>query len=155
MCLPISFNVCFGCSKEPPFEYPQHMFWLACQVIFHDFFVICWFFSKLIFTKNYFRNTQCQMVWIQTWVQTIGKGYQQTTNIHISSCKKVRWNKESHPEINGPAYKISKLIASTSSHHSDKPSHMVSLTRSFTSHIHKYGGRERPKPKIILLAWLV
>ena len=31
--LPISFNKCFGCSKEPShrdgsFEYPQHMFWL-------------------------------------------------------------------------------------------------------------------------------
>ena len=31
--LPISFNTCFGCSKEPSrrdgsFEYPQHMFWL-------------------------------------------------------------------------------------------------------------------------------
>ena len=29
--LPISFNICFGCSKEPShldgsFEYPQHMF---------------------------------------------------------------------------------------------------------------------------------
>ena len=31
--LPISFNMCFGCSKKPShrdgsFEYPQHMFWL-------------------------------------------------------------------------------------------------------------------------------
>ena len=31
--LPISFNICFGCSKEPSHrdgsvEYPQHMFWL-------------------------------------------------------------------------------------------------------------------------------
>ena len=31
--LPISFNLCFGCSKEPShsdgsFEYPQHIFWL-------------------------------------------------------------------------------------------------------------------------------
>ena len=31
--LPISFNIRFGCSKEPSqqdgsFEYPQHMFWL-------------------------------------------------------------------------------------------------------------------------------
>ena len=31
--LPISLNMCFGCSKEPShrdgsFEYPQHMFWL-------------------------------------------------------------------------------------------------------------------------------
>ena len=31
--LPIDFNICFGCSKEPShrdgsFEYPQHMFWL-------------------------------------------------------------------------------------------------------------------------------
>ena len=31
--LPISFNICFGRSKEPShwdgsFEYPQHMFWL-------------------------------------------------------------------------------------------------------------------------------
>ena len=31
--LPISLNMCFGCSKEPSnlygsFEYPQHTFWL-------------------------------------------------------------------------------------------------------------------------------
>ena len=31
--LPICFNICFRCSKEPSqqdgsFEYPQHMFWL-------------------------------------------------------------------------------------------------------------------------------
>ena len=31
--LPISYNKCFGCSKEPShqdgsFEWPQHMFWL-------------------------------------------------------------------------------------------------------------------------------
>ena len=31
--LPISLNICFGCSKElshqdGSFEYPQHMFWL-------------------------------------------------------------------------------------------------------------------------------
>ena len=31
--LPVSFNMCFGCSKEPShrdgsYEYPQHMFWL-------------------------------------------------------------------------------------------------------------------------------
>ena len=31
--LPISLNICFGCSKEPfhrdgSFEYPKHMFWL-------------------------------------------------------------------------------------------------------------------------------
>ena len=31
--IPISLNICFGCSKEPShldgsFEYPQHMFWL-------------------------------------------------------------------------------------------------------------------------------
>ena len=30
--LPISFNICFGCSKEPfhldgAFEYQQHIFW--------------------------------------------------------------------------------------------------------------------------------
>ena len=34
--LPISFNICFGCSKEPShwhgsFEYPQHMFWLRIK----------------------------------------------------------------------------------------------------------------------------
>ena len=121
--------------------------WLFCHLLI--------FFKTNFYKKLFQEHSECQMVWIQIWVQTIGKGYQQTTNIHISSCEKVRWNKESHPEINGPAYKISKLIASTSSHHSDKPSHMVSLARSFTSHIHKYGGRERPKPKIILLAWLV
>ena len=33
ICLPISFNICFGCSKElfhweGSFEYPQHVFWL-------------------------------------------------------------------------------------------------------------------------------
>ena len=32
--LPISLNMCFGCSKEQShregsFEYPQHMFWLS------------------------------------------------------------------------------------------------------------------------------
>ena len=32
--LPISLNMCFGCSKEPShqdgsFEFPQHMFWLS------------------------------------------------------------------------------------------------------------------------------
>ena len=34
--LPISFNICYGCSKEPSdrsmvrlfFKHPQHMFWL-------------------------------------------------------------------------------------------------------------------------------
>ena len=31
--LPINFNMCFGCSKEPShcdgsFEYPQHVFWM-------------------------------------------------------------------------------------------------------------------------------
>ena len=34
--LSISFNMCFGCSKEPSqqdssFEYPQHMFWLRSK----------------------------------------------------------------------------------------------------------------------------
>ena len=36
--LPINFNICFGCSKEPShwdgsFEYPQHMFWLRNKKI--------------------------------------------------------------------------------------------------------------------------
>ena len=36
--LPISFNMCFGCSKEPfhldgSFEYPQHMLWLRNKKI--------------------------------------------------------------------------------------------------------------------------
>ena len=36
--LPIVFNVCFGCSKEPShrdgsFEYQQHMFWLRNKKI--------------------------------------------------------------------------------------------------------------------------
>ena len=36
--LPSSFNICFGCSKEPShwdgsFEYPQHMFWLKSKKI--------------------------------------------------------------------------------------------------------------------------
>ena len=37
--LPISFNICFGCSKEPShgsFEYPQHMFWLKIRKLFFD-----------------------------------------------------------------------------------------------------------------------
>ena len=25
--LPIDFSICFGCSKETSFVYPQHMFW--------------------------------------------------------------------------------------------------------------------------------
>ena len=37
--LPISLNICFGCSKEPShwdvaFEYPQHMFWLRNKNFF-------------------------------------------------------------------------------------------------------------------------
>ena len=36
--LPISWNICFGCLKEPShwdgsFEYPQHMFWLRNKKI--------------------------------------------------------------------------------------------------------------------------
>ena len=36
--LPINFNICFGCSKEPShwdgsFKYPQHMFWLRNKKI--------------------------------------------------------------------------------------------------------------------------
>ena len=36
--LPITFSICFGCSKEPShwdgsFEYPQHMFWLRNKKI--------------------------------------------------------------------------------------------------------------------------
>ena len=36
--LPISFNICFGCSKEPShrngsFEYSKHMFWLRNKKI--------------------------------------------------------------------------------------------------------------------------
>ena len=36
--LPIIFNICFGCSKEPShwydsFEYPQHMYWLRNKKI--------------------------------------------------------------------------------------------------------------------------
>ena len=38
MFLPISFNICFRCSKEPShrdgsFEYPQNMFWLRNKKI--------------------------------------------------------------------------------------------------------------------------
>ena len=38
ICLPLSLNMCFGCSKEPShgdgsFEYPQHMFWLRNKKI--------------------------------------------------------------------------------------------------------------------------
>ena len=38
MFLPIIFNMCFGCSKEPShwdgsFEYPQRMFWLRNKKI--------------------------------------------------------------------------------------------------------------------------
>ena len=36
--LPISLNICLGCSKDPShsdgsFEYPQHMFWLRNKKI--------------------------------------------------------------------------------------------------------------------------
>ena len=31
--LPIIFSMCFGCSKKPSFEYPQHMFWLRSKKI--------------------------------------------------------------------------------------------------------------------------
>ena len=29
----ISFNICFGCSKDGSFEYPQHVFWLRNKKI--------------------------------------------------------------------------------------------------------------------------
>ena len=43
--LPISFNICFGCSKEPShwdgsFEYPQHMFWLWNKKIIFDYTLV-------------------------------------------------------------------------------------------------------------------
>ena len=43
------------------------------------------FFSKLSFEKKVFQEYyQCQTVWIQTWVQTVCKGYQQTTKFAAS-----------------------------------------------------------------------
>ena len=41
--LPISLNICFGCSKEPShwggsFQYPQHMFWLRNK---KNYFLVC------------------------------------------------------------------------------------------------------------------
>ena len=37
--LPISFNMCFGCTKERygSLEYPQHMFWLRNKKINFDY----------------------------------------------------------------------------------------------------------------------
>ena len=40
--LPFSFNMCFGCSKEPShydgsFEHPQHIFWMRNKKIFFNY----------------------------------------------------------------------------------------------------------------------
>ena len=50
--LSISFNICFGCSKEPSqwdgsLEYQQHMLWLRNMKFDHDFVCLIWIFTSL------------------------------------------------------------------------------------------------------------
>ena len=66
----------------------------ACWVIFHDLIVVCWIFSKLTFFKKISgKLSECKTVCIQIrtdilsvliWVQTLCKGYQQTTKVAAS-----------------------------------------------------------------------
>ena len=116
--------------------------------------ITCW----LSFQNNFFKKFSQEHYQSAKWfgsrsdlVQTICKGYQQTTKIYISSCKTGRWNKESHSDTNGPAHKISELIASTSSQCPVIWS--VSPDPSLLTYT-QYRGRERSKPKIIPLTSL-
>ena len=71
------------------------------------------FFFKITFSKNSLRNTIIVSNGLdsdQSWSKPFVK-----INVHISSCKMGRRNKESHSDTNGPAHKISELIESTSS----------------------------------------
>ena len=57
--LPIIFNICFGCSKEPShwdgsFEFPQHMFWLRNK--------------KLIFLGM---HSKLKSWWTSLFIQTV------------------------------------------------------------------------------------
>ena len=75
--LPINFNICFGCSKEPShwdgsFGYPQHMFWLKIRKLFFCYTlltkVLCLHtLFKINFSIKILPGTlsKCQTVWIQ------------------------------------------------------------------------------------------
>ena len=67
---------------------------LHARLFFMHFLSFADFFSKLTFSKKFFQvHYHCQKVWIQTrtnifsvpiWVQTVCKGYQQTTKVATS-----------------------------------------------------------------------
>ena len=66
----------------------------ACWVIFHAFVVVCGLFQNSLFQEVLSGTpSECQMVWIQIrtdivsvliWVQTVCKGYQQTTKVAVN-----------------------------------------------------------------------
>ena len=74
---------------------------IACLVIFHDFLSSADFFQNLFFQKILTGTlSECQTVWIHirtdflsvlTCVQTVCKGYQQTTKVDTSK-ERVRLN---------------------------------------------------------------
>ena len=79
-----------------------NLFLFSAKVIFHTFVVICRLFSKLPFSKNYFRNTirvsnsldpdqdRPDILSVLFLVQTVCKGYQQTKRLLARKELKVR-----------------------------------------------------------------
>ena len=72
-----------------------HILTLCMLGNFACFFVVCGYFFKLTFLQKYLSGipSECQTVWIQIkpgvlpgliWVQTVCKGYQQTTKVATS-----------------------------------------------------------------------
>ena len=92
--LHISFNISFGCSKEPShhnrsFEYQQHMFWLRNKkIVFrYAFITILWSFFTILFVKfhnkNFWEPLCCFQICVIT--RSIIKGYvslRRYTSIH-------------------------------------------------------------------------
>ena len=61
--LPISLNICFGCSKEPShrdssFEYPQHMFWSRNKKIIFWYALLS---GGLVYTYWHFCQHHCHL----------------------------------------------------------------------------------------------
>ena len=76
--LPISFNICFGCLKEPlhwdrSFEFPQHMYWLRNKKIIFWYTLLT---KSLIYTNLFLKRVilwklRSSQKWKCTWLQQI------------------------------------------------------------------------------------
>ena len=64
-------------------------------------FIVCGFFFFNFFFQNYLSGipSECQTIWIQIWVQTVCKGYQQMTKVATSG-ERVRYAIIWHFRIN-------------------------------------------------------